>query len=276
MNIFRVFVSSGLAILAATTTQASAWRLSDAMSRADEVHIRRLTTRLEWPRPWAPDSVLNWALRSSQGERSLTSRQRARLAEGLADTILKKPRHQLPLGLLIGPEDCDFLIMLRGAAGTTEVLLSFPEALIRIRRPDSSFSGAGFEDGAVNVIDVLKECFPLDSTVQDLPAATGWYFHHAGLVGDPYFEGVPSLEGEFACDYPDVQHISGVFTVHVEALVDRRGGVTRARVKQGYPMLDEGALECVRHWRFRPAMFDGHPFGFRLTIPVEYKFESLH
>ena len=269
----RVFVGSVLAILLATPSGASTGRLSDALLRAREVHVRRLATRLEWPRAWAPDSVSNWTRRSSRGERSLTSRQRASLAEDLADSTLKKPRHQLSPALVVGPEDCDFLLTLRGPEGTSEVLLSFPEALVRWRRPDSTFLGAGFEDHASKVIGLLKECFPLDSTVQDLPAAVGWYLYHAALQSDVYLEGLPSLVNKVPCEHPDEEHVHGVFTVYIEALIDRRGVVSFARVKQGIPMLNEAALDCVRRWRYRPAEFEGHPFGFRLTIPVDHRFQ---
>jgi outer membrane biosynthesis protein TonB len=75
-----------------------------------------------------------------------------------------------------------------------------------------------------------------------------------------------------------VEHApSGSFTVWIETVIDRNGDVRLARVKQvgtrPIPMLEEGALACVRRRRYHPASFEGHPFGFRLTVPVTYKFE---
>lgn len=257
-------------------TPASPESLSKALARASEIHVRRLTTRLEWHGPWRPDSTSNWTRRPSRSEQRLTSRQRMILARSLADTVLKKPRP--PRRLEIGPEDCDFLLTLRGPTGIRKLLLSFPEAEARWPGPDSTIRVNSFEGGVAKVIGILRKCFPHDSTVQDLPAAVSWFRHNPTMVGDgdgvvPYYEGVPTLLTQVPCEYPNVEHPpSGVFTVYIEALIDRRGSVSFARVKQGIPLLDAGALECVRRRQYRPAQFEGHPFGFRLTIPVDYKF----
>jgi protein TonB len=58
-------------------------------------------------------------------------------------------------------------------------------------------------------------------------------------------------------------------TVVVEAIVDRSGRVTDARVLKPLGMgLDASAVEAVRQWRFRPATLHGRPVAvfFRLTV----------
>jgi hypothetical protein len=150
--------------------------------------------------------------------------------------------------------------------------------------PDSALTVVRFEGHAQRAIEVLRECFRTDSTVQDLPAAVGWFLHNPVMTGIecngviPFYEGVPRLVVEVGCEYPDVEHApSGSFTVWIETVIDRNGDVRLARVKQvgtrPIPMLEEGALACVRRRRYHPASFEGHPFGFRLTVPVTYKFE---
>ncbi len=265
-----------LSTLVTTSAERSAGSLSSALSEARDLRIRRLATRLEWPGQWRPDSVFNWARRTALGDTRLTSRQRAMLAKALADSVLRKPRERRRQEL-VGPEDCDFLLTLRGPAGVSQVLLSFPEAQARWLGPDSALAVAGFEHHAAKTIEVLRQCFPLDSTVQDLPAAVGWFLHNPTTIpeGDgviPWYEGLPALINRVRCEHPDVEHVQGVFTVHVEALIDRHGVVSFARVKQGIPLLHELSLECVRRWRYRPAEFEGRPFGFRLAIPVDHTF----
>jgi TonB family protein len=46
--------------------------------------------------------------------------------------------------------------------------------------------------------------------------------------------------------------------VLVELSVDAHGTVTSAQVVDGIPGLDEAAVACARHWRFRPARLFGH------------------
>ena len=48
-------------------------------------------------------------------------------------------------------------------------------------------------------------------------------------------------------------------TVLVRMLIDTRGRVVKAVVTRSVPDLDSAALDCVKKWRFRPALKDGKP-----------------
>jgi protein TonB len=57
--------------------------------------------------------------------------------------------------------------------------------------------------------------------------------------------------------------------VIVEANIDVTGRVTKARVLQSIPLLDEAALVAVRQWEFEPVVIDGIgkvPFIAALTV----------
>ena len=57
--------------------------------------------------------------------------------------------------------------------------------------------------------------------------------------------------------------IEGV--VIIEAIIDRNGNVTDARVLKPLPLgLDQSALEAVKRWKFRPGTLNGQP------VPVIY------
>ena len=66
--------------------------------------------------------------------------------------------------------------------------------------------------------------------------------------------------------YPEIARkarIQGV--VHLEAVIDSAGNVTRVKLIKGLPMgLDQAAVEAVRNWRFEPATYRGKP------VPVLY------
>jgi TonB family protein len=50
-------------------------------------------------------------------------------------------------------------------------------------------------------------------------------------------------------------------TVLVRMLIDTRGRVVKATVTKSVPGLDAAALDCVKSWRFRPALKDGQPIA---------------
>jgi len=57
--------------------------------------------------------------------------------------------------------------------------------------------------------------------------------------------------------------------VILEAVIDRNGNVTEARVLKGLPMgLDQSALNAIRQWRFKPGTLNGQavPVYYNLTI----------
>jgi periplasmic protein TonB len=60
-------------------------------------------------------------------------------------------------------------------------------------------------------------------------------------------------------------------TVVVEAIIDRSGRVTHARVLKGLPAgLSESAIEAVEQWRFKPATLKGQPVTVYFTLTVHF------
>ena len=52
-------------------------------------------------------------------------------------------------------------------------------------------------------------------------------------------------------------HVQG--TVQVRTLVGKDGSVRKVRIARSIPMLNEAALDAVRHWQFEPARWKGEP-----------------
>ncbi len=63
--------------------------------------------------------------------------------------------------------------------------------------------------------------------------------------------------------------ISG--TVMVQALVGKDGLVKDTRVVKSIPDLDAAALDCVRQWRFKPALTHNEPVAVWVAIPVKFE-----
>ena len=59
-------------------------------------------------------------------------------------------------------------------------------------------------------------------------------------------------------------------TVTVQALVGPDGLVKDTRVVGSIPMLDSAAVECVRQWKFKPALSHGKPVEAWVTVPVKF------
>jgi protein TonB len=57
--------------------------------------------------------------------------------------------------------------------------------------------------------------------------------------------------------------------VIIEAIIDRNGNVTDARVLKPLPMgLDQAAIDAVKRWKFKPGQLNGQPVPviFNLTV----------
>jgi len=65
------------------------------------------------------------------------------------------------------------------------------------------------------------------------------------------------------------QHQQG--SVVLEAFLDADGTVKAARVTRSLPLLDDEALECVRHWQFSPLVVDGRPTPTVVTMDVAFR-----
>jgi protein TonB len=107
-----------------------------------------------------------------------------------------------------------------------------------------------------------------DSTVVDTTRAP--------TSGDyVYVEVLPEAIMKVPPRYPEAARTAGTQgTVMVQALVKTDGSVGDARVVKSIPGLDEAAMECVRQWKFKPAMGgDGKPVAVWSAVPVKF---SLH
>ena len=72
--------------------------------------------------------------------------------------------------------------------------------------------------------------------------------------------------------YPPIArsaHIQGV--VILEAVLDAQGRVESVRVLRSIPLLDQAAIDAVRHWRFTPALLNGEPVPVVMTVTVNFE-----
>jgi TonB family protein len=60
-------------------------------------------------------------------------------------------------------------------------------------------------------------------------------------------------------------------TVAIQLIVDAQGNPQNVRVVRHLGMgLDDKAVEAVRQYRFRPAMYQGHPVAVQMVIEVDF------
>ncbi|MFP5245985.1 MAG: energy transducer TonB, partial [Thermoanaerobaculia bacterium] len=62
--------------------------------------------------------------------------------------------------------------------------------------------------------------------------------------------------------------------VIIEAVIDRQGNVTEARVLKPLPMgLDTQALNAIRQWKFKPGTLNGQPVPVYYNLTVNFQLE---
>ncbi len=99
-------------------------------------------------------------------------------------------------------------------------------------------------------------------SAEERPPAPGEYI---------YFDQMPEAIQKIPPVYPQLARDAGVFgNVTVQALVGRDGLVKDTKVTKSIPLLDDAAIECVRQWRFRPALSEGKPISVWVSIPVRF------
>jgi protein TonB len=64
-------------------------------------------------------------------------------------------------------------------------------------------------------------------------------------------------------------------TVILEAIINERGVVTDVRVLRSQPLLDEAALQAVRHWRYTPTLLNGAPVPVIMTITCHFSLDEV-
>jgi TonB family protein len=72
--------------------------------------------------------------------------------------------------------------------------------------------------------------------------------------------------------YTEIARKAGVQgTVVVESIIDKQGNITEARILRGLPLgLGESALDAVKTWKFKPAIFEGQPVKVYYTLSVNF------
>jgi protein TonB len=62
--------------------------------------------------------------------------------------------------------------------------------------------------------------------------------------------------------------------VIIEAIIDRNGNVTDARVLKPLPLgLDAAALEAVKRWKFKPGTLNGQPVPVIYNLTVNFRLQ---
>lgn len=60
--------------------------------------------------------------------------------------------------------------------------------------------------------------------------------------------------------------------VIIEAVIDRQGNVTDARIIKGLPMgLDQEALRAIKRWKFKPGTLNGQPVPVYFNLSVNFR-----
>jgi TonB family protein len=89
-----------------------------------------------------------------------------------------------------------------------------------------------------------------------------------------YVEELPEAITKVLPIYPDAARDAGAEgTVMVQALVLQDGTIGDTKIVKSIPLLDAAAVECVRQWRFKPALNKGLPVAVWVAAPVKF---SLH
>jgi TonB family protein len=88
------------------------------------------------------------------------------------------------------------------------------------------------------------------------------------LQGDRKARAIYRADPEYPADARE-KKIGG--TVLLSLTIDHEGVPQNVQVKRSlYPSLDQSAVECVRKWRFEPAMKDGQPVSMVINVEVHF------
>lgn len=83
----------------------------------------------------------------------------------------------------------------------------------------------------------------------------------------------PTVVEQTAPDFPAVMRKARIDGKVILALiVSATGKPEQVQVEQAtHPLFADAALAAVRHWRFKPAMKDGHPVASSFSLPLEFR-----
>jgi TonB family protein len=74
--------------------------------------------------------------------------------------------------------------------------------------------------------------------------------------------------------YPAIaksQRVGG--NVKIDAVVDATGRVTGMTIVSGPTLLQQSAMEALRHWKYEPAQLDGKAVATHLTVTIQFKLQ---
>jgi len=81
-------------------------------------------------------------------------------------------------------------------------------------------------------------------------------------------EVIHSVEPEFT---EDARRANFQGSVSIKLIVDSQGSPQDVRLVRHLGMgLDEKAIEAVKQYRFKPAMYQGHPVAVQIVIDVDF------
>jgi TonB family protein len=79
---------------------------------------------------------------------------------------------------------------------------------------------------------------------------------------------IHSVQPQFT---PEARRANFQGVVAIQLIVDSQGFPQDVRVVRRLGMgLDEEAIEAVKQYRFRPAMYEGHPVSVQMIIDVDF------
>jgi periplasmic protein TonB len=83
----------------------------------------------------------------------------------------------------------------------------------------------------------------------------------------------PQLINKVEPPYPELARrakIQGV--VVLEAVITKEGNVEEVKVLRSlHPVMDQAAINAVKKWKYKPAMFNGNPVKVYFTVTVNFK-----
>jgi TonB family protein len=82
----------------------------------------------------------------------------------------------------------------------------------------------------------------------------------------------PQLIKQATPDYPEdarQQRVQG--RVVLELKIREDGHADELRAVDGNPVFYKSAMNCVKKWKFKPAMKDGNPVAVKINVEINYR-----
>ena len=82
---------------------------------------------------------------------------------------------------------------------------------------------------------------------------------------------IPKIIKKVEPEYPEVARVARISgDVSIEVVVDQTGAVTKTKIVQGPPLLQEAALDAVKQWTFEPYKMKDETKTVRFTVTVSF------